>query len=63
MRGNGELLDAQRLPAGGREKMSKSLGNFFTIADLLADWPGEVLRFKTGCGTQYRQPITGRSRA
>ena len=29
------------------EKMSKSLGNFFTIRDLLADWPGEVLRL--GC--------------
>ena len=28
------------------EKMSKSLGNFFTIRDLLADWPGEVLRFQ-----------------
>ena len=27
------------------EKMSKSLGNFFTIHDLLKDWPGEVLRF------------------
>ena len=27
------------------EKMSKSLGNFLTIRDLLADWPGEVLRF------------------
>ena len=25
-------------------KMSKSLGNFVTIRDLLADWPGEVLR-------------------
>ena len=28
------------------EKMSKSLGNFFTIrTDLLKDWPGEALRF------------------
>jgi cysteinyl-tRNA synthetase len=27
------------------QKMSKSLGNFFTIQDLLKDWPGEVLRF------------------
>ncbi len=25
--------------------MSKSSGNFFTIRELLADWPGEVLRF------------------
>ncbi|MEZ0171683.1 cysteine--tRNA ligase [Microvirga sp. TS319] len=38
------------------EKMSKSLGNFFTIHDLLKDWPGEVLRFNM-LRTQYRQPI------
>jgi cysteinyl-tRNA synthetase len=38
------------------EKMSKSLGNFFTIRELLADWPGEVLRFNM-LRTQYRQPI------
>jgi cysteinyl-tRNA synthetase len=38
------------------EKMSKSLGNFFTIRDLLADWPGEVLRFQM-LQTHYRQPI------
>ena len=38
------------------EKMSKSLGNFFTIHDLLADWPGEVLRFSM-LRTHYRQPI------
>ena len=38
------------------EKMSKSLGNFFTIADLLKDWPGEVLRFNM-LRTHYRQPI------
>jgi cysteinyl-tRNA synthetase len=38
------------------EKMSKSLGNFLTIHDLLADWPGEVLRF-TMMKTHYRQPI------
>ena len=25
------------------EKMSKSLGNFFTIRELLGDWPGEVI--------------------
>ena len=37
------------------EKMSKSLGNFFTIHDLLADWPGEVLRLNM-LRTQYRQP-------
>ncbi|HJR56371.1 MAG TPA: cysteine--tRNA ligase [Rhizomicrobium sp.] len=38
------------------EKMSKSLGNFFTIRELLADWPGEVLRFNM-LRTHYRQPI------
>src|SRR4051812_13709154 len=38
------------------EKMSKSLGNFFTIRDLLADWPGEVLRFNM-MRTHYRQPM------
>ena len=36
--------------------MSKSLGNFFTINDLLKDWPGEVLRFNM-LRTHYRQPI------
>ena len=38
------------------EKMSKSLGNFFTIRDLLADWPGEVLRLNM-LKTHYRSPI------
>src|ERR1700742_558114 len=38
------------------EKMSKSAGNFFTIRELLADWPGEVLRFNM-LRTNYRQPI------
>ena len=38
------------------EKMSKSLGNFFTIHELLADWPGEVLRLNM-LRSHYRQPI------
>ncbi len=38
------------------EKMSKSLGNFITIHDLLKDWPGEVLRFNM-LRSHYRQPI------
>ena len=38
------------------EKMSKSLGNFFTINELLDKWPGEVLRFNM-LRTHYRQPI------
>jgi cysteinyl-tRNA synthetase len=38
------------------EKMSKSLGNFVTIAELLHDWPGDVIRLAM-LGTHYRQPI------
>ena len=41
------------------EKMSKSLGNFFTIRELLADWPGEVLRLNM-LKTHYRRRSTGR---
>jgi cysteinyl-tRNA synthetase len=44
------------------EKMSKSLGNFFTIRQLLADWPGEVLRLNM-LKTHYRQPIDWTTRA
>jgi cysteinyl-tRNA synthetase len=38
------------------EKMSKSLGNFITIRDLLNEWPGEAVRL-TMLKTHYRQPI------
>jgi cysteinyl-tRNA synthetase len=38
------------------EKMSKSLGNFVTIRELLADWPGDVLRFNM-LRSHYRQPM------
>jgi cysteinyl-tRNA synthetase len=38
------------------EKMSKSLGNFFTIREVLADWPGEAIRLAM-LQTHYRQPI------
>jgi cysteinyl-tRNA synthetase len=38
------------------EKMSKSLGNFFTVRDLLATTPGEALRL-TLLQTHYRQPL------
>ncbi|MEJ2125877.1 MAG: cysteine--tRNA ligase [Alphaproteobacteria bacterium] len=43
------------------QKMSKSLGNFVTINELLTGWkgyawPGEALRFNM-LRTQYRQPI------
>ncbi len=38
------------------QKMSKSLGNFITIHDLLEEWPGEVLRLNM-LRTHYRAPI------
>jgi cysteinyl-tRNA synthetase len=51
------------------EKMSKSLGNFVTIRELLATdafggraWPGEVLRLAM-LRTHYRQPIDWTVRA
>jgi len=39
------------------EKMSKSLGNFFTVKDVLARYDGEGLRLFL-LGTQYRNPIS-----
>ncbi len=39
-----------------QEKMSKSLGNFFTIRELLVNSPGEVIRFYL-LGTHYRSPL------
>jgi cysteinyl-tRNA synthetase len=42
--------------------MSKSLGNFFTIRQLLAEWPGEVLRLNM-LRTHYRQPLDWTSKA
>ena len=39
------------------EKMSKSLGNFFTVRDLLDEgWPGEAIRLVL-LSAQYRQPL------
>lgn len=38
------------------EKMSKSLGNFFLLRDILAKFPGEVVRFYL-INTHYRSPI------
>lgn len=38
------------------EKMSKSLGNFVTIREVLRDWPGAVVRFNM-LRSHYRQPI------
>lgn len=38
------------------EKMSKSLGNVVLVKDLLADWPGEVIRFAMLSG-HYRMPL------
>ena len=39
-----------------QEKMSKSLGNFFTTRELLDKFPGEVIRFYL-LGTHYRSPL------
>lgn len=39
-----------------QEKMSKSLGNFFTVRELLVNYPGEVIRFYL-LGTHYRSPL------
>jgi cysteinyl-tRNA synthetase len=50
------------------EKMSKSLGNFFTVRDLLAELPGEAIRLAL-LSAHYRQPLDltrdgiGRARA
>src|SRR3954468_1122204 len=38
------------------EKMSKSLGNFVTIREVLADWQGDVIRLAM-LSTHYRQPM------
>jgi cysteinyl-tRNA synthetase len=38
------------------EKMSKSLGNFYTVHDLLGEFPGEAIRL-TLLQTHYRQPL------
>jgi cysteinyl-tRNA synthetase len=38
------------------EKMSKSLGNFFLVKDILAHYPGEVVRFFI-LATHYRSPL------
>ena len=40
----------------GGEKMSKSLGNFLTVRDLLAEAPGEAIRLAM-LTTHYRQPL------
>ena len=38
------------------EKMSKSLGNFFLLREVLEQYPGNVIRFFT-LGSHYRKPI------
>ena len=38
------------------EKMSKSLGNFYTVKDLLQEFPGEAIRLLL-LKTHYRQPL------
>ena len=44
------------------EKMSKSTGNFITIRESLAEWPGEVLRLNM-LKTHYRSPIDWTAKA
>lgn len=39
-----------------RQKMSKSLGNFFTLRDVLAEYPAEVVRYFL-MASHYRSPI------
>ena len=46
---NGMLTD-------GGAKMSKSLGNFLTVRELLAEAPGEAIRLAL-LGTHYRDPL------
>ena len=38
------------------EKMSKSLGNFYTVHELLDEFPGEAIRLVL-LQTHYRQPL------
>lgn len=38
------------------EKMSKSLGNFYTVHDLLEEFPGEAIRLSL-LSAHYRQPL------
>jgi cysteinyl-tRNA synthetase len=38
------------------EKMAKSAGNFVTLREVLADWPGDVARLAM-MSSHYRQPI------
>ena len=40
----------------GADKMSKSLGNFATVHQLLETWPGEVLRYLL-LSAHYRKPL------
>lgn len=39
-----------------RQKMSKSLGNFFTLRDVLSEYPAEVIRYFL-IASHYRSPI------
>ena len=38
------------------EKMSKSLGNFYTVHDVLKEWPGEAIRLLGGERKQGQAP-------
>ena len=44
-----------QVTAGGR-KMAKSAGNFFTVKDVLQEYPGEVIRYAL-LSSHYRRPL------
>src|SRR6266446_10856299 len=44
------------LTAAAGEKMSKSLGNFVTVHELVEEWPGEAIRLAL-LGGHYREPL------
>jgi cysteinyl-tRNA synthetase len=51
------VLDTQWLSVRGKHKMSKSLGNFVTVQELLQQGiPGEVIRLAL-LSTHYREPL------
>ena len=55
--GHGELSGCTTASCRSKaRRWRRALGNFFTIRELLADWPGEVLRLNM-LRTHYRQPI------
>jgi len=52
----GTWMHCAAVRSRGDEKMSKSLGNFVTIRDILQKYEGEAIRFYL-LTSQYRQPL------